>query len=309
MKKLVVFFLAVLVLILAVNFLLLKDAIPLETLKEKYADEYSHFVTLNDLDVHYKMKGEGMPIILIHGTSSSLHTWEAWEDQLSKKHTTYSIDMQGGGLTSPPVDDIYSMQSYIDLLDAFVENKGLDSFYLAGNSLGGHTAWEYAANSIHKDKVKKLILVDPSGFFAEEWERPFVFKLAQNDFLFSTIESIDVSPFVEKSMKEVFYDDDKINDELVQRYKDLMHREGNRKAFFLKVRQIEAGEITDLHKINCPTLIQWGREDIWIPLVLSDIFVENIPNNQLIIYDNAGHIPMEEIPDETVADVIKFLSK
>ncbi|MEZ4915367.1 MAG: alpha/beta fold hydrolase [Chitinophagales bacterium] len=57
------------------------------------------------------------------------------------------------------------MQAYLDLLDAFVEELNIDSFYLVGNSLGGHTAWAYAANAKYADRLK-LVLVDlPSGFF------------------------------------------------------------------------------------------------------------------------------------------------
>jgi len=286
-----------------------KSAVPIEDLKNKYTDEHSHFIELNGLEVHYKQKGSGMPIILIHGTSSSLHTWGKWENELSKHYTTYSIDMQGGGLTSPPENNDYSITSYIELIDAFVLALEIDSFHLAGNSLGGHTAWSYVANSVNADKVKKLILVDPSGFFDKEREKPFVFQLAQVDFLFTYIEKINIDPFVKKSLNEVFYNHALVTGELVQRYCDLNSREGNRKAFFYKVRQIETGKKSDLQKITCPTLILWGENDAWIPLSISDIFVTNIPNNQLIVYPECGHVPMEEKAAESVADVLNFLSK
>jgi pimeloyl-ACP methyl ester carboxylesterase len=286
-----------------------KSAIPFEVLKSNYTDEYSHFIELNGLVVHYKQKGAGIPIILIHGTSSSLHTWEKWENELSQQYTTYSIDMPGGGLTSPPANNDYSIASYIELIDAFVLALNIDSFYLIGNSLGGHTSWAYAANSVNAAKVKKMVLVDPSGFFDKEQEKPFVFQLAQFDFLFNNIEKINTDPFVKKSLKEVYYNDDLVSDKLEQRYCDLNSREGNRKAFFYKVRQIETGKTSDLQEIACPTLILWGENDIWIPLRLSAIFVENIPNNQLIVYPECGHVPMEEKAAESVADVLSFLAK
>lgn len=307
MKK--YFFLFLLVFLMFGGWYMYKPAIPFETLKAKYSDEHSRFIQLNGLDVHYKVKGEGFPILLIHGTSSSLHTWEQWESELSKEYKTYSIDMQGGGLTSPPTDNDYSIHAYIKLLDAFVDSLEIDSFYLAGNSLGGHTAWAFAANAINSFRVKKLILVDPSGFFAANREKPVVFQLAQFDFLFNNIEKINTTPFVKKSLKEVFYNDDLVTKAIVDRYAELGSREGNRKAFFYKVRQIEEGETKDLQKINCPTLIQWGKEDLWIPLELADIFTSNIPNNKLIVYENCGHVPMEEIPLKSVMDVITFLQE
>ena len=125
----------------------------------------------------------------------------------------------------------------------------------------------------------------------------------------NNIEHINTQPFVSKSLKEVFYNDELVTDALIERYSDLGSREGNRMAFFQKVRQIEEGNEEDLQKIACPTLIQWGKEDVWIPVYLSEIFMEHIPQAQLIVYEACGHVPMEEIPTESVADVIKFFGE
>lgn len=307
MKKYILISLLIAIVSLALFFH--KSPIPLEELKTAYTDEYSHFVKLKGLDVHYKKKGKGMPVILIHGTSASLHTWGQWENELSKEYTTYSIDMQGGGLTTPPNDNDYSIAAYIELLDAFVQELSIDSFYLAGNSLGGHTAWEYAAKSPFKDRVKKLVLVDPSGFADPKGEKPFVFQMAQFEFLFNIIESLNTKPLVKKSLKEVFYNDALVTSDVIQRYTELGHRAGNRKAFLYKVQQFELGEIKDLEKISCPTLILWGENDLWIPLHLSEIYTTHLPESELIIYPDCGHIPMEEKPEESVADVIEFFAK
>lgn len=299
-------FLVILLTIVALAIYFYKPAVSMSELKEKYTDQYSHFIKINDLDVHYKKKGSGMPILLIHGTSSSLHTWEKWEDELSKQYTTYSIDMQGGGLTTPPADNDYSIKSYINLIDGFVEALNIDSFYLVGNSLGGHTAWAYAANSTHASQVKKLILIAPSGFFIKTRDKPLAFQMAQFDFVFNNIEKMNIKPIVKKSLKEVYYNEDLVTNALVTRYNDLGSREGNRKAFVYKIRQIEEGDKKDLSKITCPTLIMWGENDAWIPIELAEIFKTNIPNNQFIVYENCGHVPMEEKAKESVADAIVF---
>jgi pimeloyl-ACP methyl ester carboxylesterase len=298
--------LAIILLLVAFGFYLHKPPIDLDTLKAQYTDEHSHFIELIGLDVHYKKKGQGMPVILIHGTSASLNTWEPWEEELSKKYTTYSIDMQGGGLTTPPSDNIYSIASYLNLIDAFVLELGIDSFYLVGNSLGGHTAWAYAANSPLADRVKKLVLVDPSGFIDPKREKPMVFQMAQFDFLLNNSEKLNTSPFVEKSLKEVFYNEELVTPERIKQYDDLGLRPGNREAFFLKVRQMEYGTTEDLEKISCPTLILWGENDEWIPLSLAEIFRTYIPNNELIVYPECGHIPMEEKAEESAEDVMEF---
>lgn len=307
MKK--YFFMALAIALVSLGLYLYQKPIPLETLKERYTDEHSHFIEINDLTVHYKKKGEGFPVLLIHGTSSSLHTWQKWDSLLSASYTTYSIDMQGGGLTTPPADNDYSIDAYLGLIDAFVLKLGIDSFFLVGNSLGGHTAWAYAANSPLAPRVKKLVLIDPSGFSDPKQEKPLVFQLAQFDFLFKIIERLNTSAFVKKSLNEVFYNDDLITDEMIKRYTELAYRAGNREAFFYKVRQFQNGKKEDLEKITCPTLIMWGEEDRWIPLSLSSIFTSHIPQNELVVYPKCGHIPMEEKAMESVEDAIHFFDK
>lgn len=282
--------------------------INMDKLKEKYSDEHSHFLPLaNNAEIHFKDKGEGEPIVLIHGTSASLHTWEKWEEELSKTYRTISIDMPGGGLTYYPKDRWLQMDMYQYVIEDVANHLGLDSFYLAGNSLGGHIAWEYAANEEFGHKVKKLILVDPSGFIVEDKPLPLAFRLGQSEFLKSISEGMNFRPFVKKSLKEVYYNDDLVTKELVDRYTELGRRAGNREGFFTKVQQFEFGKREDLQKIACPTLIQWGREDLWIPIELADIFTANIPDNELIVYDKCGHVPMEEIPLKSVQDVIEFI--
>ena len=307
MKKYVFGFL--LLLLLSFGIYMFKKPIPIDELKAKYTDDYSNFISINGLKVHYKKKGQGAPIVLIHGTSSSLQTWEAWEDQLSQQYTCYSIDMPGGGLTTPPANDNYAIATYREFIDSFVIKLQIDNFYLACNSLGGHIAWDYTANSNLKDRVKKLILLDPSGFFDTTRPKPLIFQLAQSYLLFNIIEHLNTKAFVIKSLKEVYYNDDLITEKTISQYADLNLRKGNRKAFFLKVRQIETGDKQDLKKIACPTLILWGENDLWIPLKLADIFTANVPNNQLIVYPECGHIQMEELPEESVQGAIHFLEQ
>jgi pimeloyl-ACP methyl ester carboxylesterase len=301
MKKFAIGVVLTLVLLLA---FLYRPSIPKEKLKQKYVSEFSKFMPVNGMDVHYHDRGEGTPLLLIHGTSSSLHTWGKWEDELAKHFRVLSIDMPGGGLTGPHPDEDYSIDAYLDYLNVFTETLQLDSFYIAGNSLGGHIAWEYAAKN---NKIKKLVLVDPSGFFVADKKPPLVFQLGRKKSLAKVVEKLNVKPFIKKSLKEVFYDDEKVTPELVNRYADFLRLKGNRLAFFQKVNSFKQSKESDLQKINCPTLIQWGKQDNWIPIELADIFTKNISNHQLIVYEGCGHVPQEEIPEQSVKDVIQFL--
>jgi pimeloyl-ACP methyl ester carboxylesterase len=303
MKKVTIVVVIFLTALLAVFY---RPSISTEKLKQKYVSEYSKFIPVNGMDVHYHDRGTGTPLLLIHGTSSSLHTWGKWENELAKHFRVLSIDMPGGGLTGPHPDQDYSIDAYLDYLNVFTETLKLDSFYIAGNSLGGHIAWEYAARN---EKIKKLVLVDPSGFFIAGKKPPLVFQLGRKKALSKVVEKLNVKPFIKKSLKEVFYDDTKVTADLVNRYNDFMRLKGNREAFFQKVNTLKQSKESDLQKIVCPTLIQWGADDHWIPIALADIFTANIANHEYIVYEKCGHVPQEEIPEQSVQDVIEFLNK
>src|SRR6202522_99177 len=134
---------------------------PVAELKARWAQPPSVFVSLDGMDVHLRDEGprdDPMPIVLIHGTSSNLHTWDGWAAGLEKTRRVVRMDLPGFGLTGPAPDGDYSPQRYshfvIDLLDKLSINRVV----LVGNSLGGSIAWLTAAT--RPDRVAKLILID-----------------------------------------------------------------------------------------------------------------------------------------------------
>ena len=107
------------------------------------------------MQVHYRVEGEGMPIVLIHGTGSCLQTWDTWTDTLQKNNfKVIRLDMPGFGLTGARKDKDYSVKTYINFLDTFLQRIHIDTFAIAGNSLGGEIAWRYALE--HPSKVSTL---------------------------------------------------------------------------------------------------------------------------------------------------------
>ena len=148
--------------------------ISLDDLKTEFKYKNSRFVKVDGTFLHYVDEGEGTPIILLHGTGASLHTWDLWAERLKDKYRVLRITLPGFGLSGPRRDKKYKIKDYVNLLESFVEKIGVEKFYLAGNSLGGSIAWLYT--SYNDNKVKKLILINSSGF--EFDEIPFVIKIA-----------------------------------------------------------------------------------------------------------------------------------
>ncbi|MCC5945540.1 MAG: alpha/beta hydrolase [Bernardetiaceae bacterium] len=255
--------------------------------------------------IHYRMEGEGPPLLLLHGAFSSLHTYDAWTKTLKEHFTVIRYDLPGFGLTGPNAEDDYTIQNHISYLNKFLQALDIQDCYIAGSSLGGWIAWEFAV--WFPRKVKKLILLDAAGFLDLK-SIPFAFKLARTaPFAKRVTRFVVKRNILEGFVDEVYYDRMKVSFDLVTRYYDLFTREGNPEAFVKFVNTKFKDNTRYLKSLRVPTLILWGREDRWIPLATGERFHQAIPENEMIIYDKVGHLPMEEIPSQSVGDVLYFL--
>ncbi|MDD7914861.1 alpha/beta fold hydrolase [Polaribacter ponticola] len=303
----------ILYIVLVVLLLLIKGAvysdISVKDLKAEYANEHSKFVEVDGMQVHYRDEGKGFPIVLIHGTASSLHTWNDWTTELTQTNRVIRMDLPAFGITGPNKNADYSIKSYTNFLHQFLMKMNLDKFYLAGNSLGGNIAWNYTAE--HPEKIEKLILVDASGLPTNK-PQPAIFKMAKTPVLSSLFLYVTPKIFIKKNMKEVYGDETKITDDLVTRYHKMALRVGNRQAFIDRAKiDFKLGEKTNLNKlksIQTPTLLIWGAKDNWIPLKSVGIKMDSIlPNSKLVVLENSGHVPMEENPEESLVVLKEFI--
>jgi pimeloyl-ACP methyl ester carboxylesterase len=306
MKKFFKILAIILVVLLIGFFAIQKKSVPIEELKKKYANASSKFLTFDGMEVHYRVEGEGKPIVLIHGTGASLQTWDGWTDSLVKNnYKVIRIDMPAFGLTGPNATNDYSSKMYVDFFDRFLHQVGIDTFAMAGNSLGGEIAWKYTL--AHPEKVTKLILIDPAGFYStKKGNGAIIFKLVKIKWFASLMSKIDTKIIVKQTVKDVYFDDTKISDKQIELYYDMSMREGNRESFSRRVQQVEEEPILDVTAIKTPTLIQWGKQDVLIDISLAEHFTK-IPNSKLIVYDNCGHSPQEEIPAKSVTDAMIFM--
>jgi pimeloyl-ACP methyl ester carboxylesterase len=279
-------------------------------LKIAYANDASKFIEIDGMQVHYRDEGKGFPIVLLHGTASSLHTWDDWSKELLKTNRVIRMDLPAFGLTGPNKTADYSIKAYTSFLNDLLKKLHIEKFYLAGNSLGGNIAWNYAAE--HPDKVEKLVLVDASGLPTNK-PQPAIFKMAKTPFLNLLFLYVTPKFFIKKNMEEVYADGSKITDELVTRYHKMALRVGNRQAFIDRAKtDFKLGSKANYNKlkrINTSTLLIWGAQDNWIPLDNGKRMDSILPNSKLVVLENSGHVPMEENPQESFAFLNEFLKK
>ena len=306
MKKIIKYTLfAIIAFLIIVISIYWKNDIDLNELKNKYAYPSSRFISLDGMNVHYRDEGKGEAILLIHGTGASLHTWEKWIDILSPEYRVISFDLPGFGLTGPDPNHNYQISRYTAILDSLMVKLKVDSFHIAGNSLGGLVAWHYTTQ--FPQKILTLNLIDAAGLPQPGKKPPFIFQLAKLPVLSTLLQKVTPKSIIKKSMLDVYKNDQLVTEKLIDRYFELSLREGNRTAFVKRMSQLnEKLVVSDLENITVPVLIQWGKDDRWIPLANAFEFQKLIPKADLIIYDS-GHVPMEEHPMETVKDYMIFL--
>ncbi|WP_339731805.1 alpha/beta hydrolase [uncultured Pseudomonas sp.] len=281
----------------------------LADLKPRWALPPSEFLAIDGMLVHLRDQGprdDPAPIVLLHGTSASLHTWEGWVTSLQAKRRVISLDLPGFGLTGPFPDGDYRMSHYSAFLAHVLDQLQVPRAVVAGNSFGGQLAWQFALD--HPQRVERLVLVDSAGYPRNATSIPIGFRLAQIPALAPLMANLLPRQMIEASIRNVYGDPSKVSDELIDRYYELTLRAGNREALRQRFIQAEAGQgFTRIAELKVPTLIIWGGRDELIPPDNAERFKRDIQGSRLVLFDDLGHVPQEEDPARTVAVLMGFL--
>ncbi len=301
---------SIVVIVLIVIVIFGRQDLPFSFLKEKYAQSPSSFISVNGMEVHYRDEGnlnDSIPIVLLHGTGASLHTFDAWVENLKESKRIIRMDLPAYGLTGPFPERNYAIVNYVSFLKSFLSEKGIKHCILGGNSLGGLIAWQFTLEN--PEVVVKLVLIDAAGYPASSHQVPLAYRLARIPILKNIFTFITPRSIIKASVETVYSDKEKITEALVDRYYELSLRSGNRQAFIDRMSfPIDDRKYQRIHEIQQPTLILWGENDLLIPVANANRFSQDLPNDTLVILSNAGHVPMEENPEESLKALVAFLS-
>lgn len=278
-------------------------------LSARWAQPPSQFIAVNGMQVHLRDEGprnDALPIVLLHGTSASLHTWDGWAESLKGQRRVIRFDLPAFGLTGPDPHNDYSIAAYVRFVGAVMDRLGVQQFVLAGNSLGGQIAWGTALAM--PQRVRQLVLVDSAGYPLKSTSVPIGFRIARTPGLRSLMEHVLPRGVVDSSVRNVYGDPTRVTRELVDRYYELTLRAGNRQALAYRLDQRLSGEEDTIRQLKLPTLILWGGKDRLIPPDNAQRFAADIQGSRLVMFDGLGHVPHEEDPQQTVASFKAFLA-
>ena len=283
-----------------------------EELEPRWAPPPSTFLDVLGMHVHLREEGprdDPSPIVLLHGSGSSLHAWEGWAQALRSRRRVIRYDLAGFGLTGPSPDDTYSLDADVRLLVAILDKLGVARCVLGGNSLGGAIAWRAAL--AHPARIERLILVDAGGYPPHPSSIPLGFRLARLarwPLLATLFEHVLPRSLVAQGFRNIYGDPSKVTQEQIERSVELTRRAGNRRALLARAMQRRTGILAErIPELTLPTLILWGGRDRLIPPEDAERFHREIAGSTLAIFEDLGHAPEEEDPARTVAAVKRFL--
>ena len=283
-----------------------------EELEPRWAPPPSTFLDVLGMHVHLRDEGprdDPSPIVLLHGSGSSLHAWEGWAQALRSRRRVIRYDLAGFGLTGPSPDDTYSLDADVRLLVAILDKLGVARCVLGGNSLGGAIAWRAAL--AHPARIERLILVDAGGYPPHPSSIPLGFRLARLarwPLLATLFEHVLPRSLVAQGFRNIYGDPSKVTQEQIERSVELTRRAGNRRALLARAMQRRTGILAErIPELTLPTLILWGGRDRLIPPEDAERFHREIAGSTLAIFEDLGHAPEEEDPARTVAAVKRFL--
>lgn len=295
----------------------------LQSLVARWAPPPSQFIELplRGLPQLVHLRDEGprsdpLPLVLIHGTSDSLHTWDPWVAELSKTRRVVRMDLPGFGLTGPASHGDYRIGAYVDFLWTLLDQLKLQRVVLAGNSLGGEVAWMGAAR--FPERVAGLVLLDPAGLPFEPEAVPPGFALSAHPVSAWLSRFLLPRPLVKASAESVYADPSKLSAAEVDRFFEITLREGNRAALAARAQAFLAERHSPIYpeawaRVQTPTLLLWGAQDRLIPPVTAQQYLRlrapAAPAAELVLLPGVGHVPQREAPQASLAAARAFIDR
>lgn len=286
----------------------------LDEVKLDYANDKSEFITINNMNVHIRDEGQGPVLVLLHGVLADLHTWDGWIPELTKHYRVIRMDLPGFGMTGLPKEklDKFDLELVKDTVLKILKSRQVSKATFIGNSFGGYLSWRLAAD--HPELVERVVAIDARSF-PQKW--PWKLRSLSWFPIRQLTPHIAPRPFVWYGVHEVYGDSSRIAEGTVLRYHRMLLYDGNRNSMINMIdwlketaKPFEATPEEGLLGLKQPIMTMWGKKDKWIPFDPIGLrWQKEYPNGVHKVYEDAGHIPMEEIPEVTVKDLLEFLKK
>lgn len=247
-------------------------------------------LNIKGVDFSYTVEGEGAPIVLMHGWGCNRTTLASIERNLTPNFKVYNIDFPGFGESSEPCD-VWSVDDYTQLIEAWIKAEGIENPIMLGHSFGGRVGIIYAA----RNSVKKLILVDAAGVKPTRTLRYYC--------------KVYSYKFIKRVLPLVFGKNKGAH--LIDKYRGKAgssdYNSSTQMMRSIMSRVVNEDLKSYMPQIKCPTLLIWGANDTATPLKDAKIMEQLIPDAGLVSFEGVGHYSFLENPHGFDAVMKSFL--
>ena len=282
-------------------------------LDARYALPGSNWIAFRGGRLHYVDECETEAplhtVVMIHGFSASVHTWNGVAAIMRKTCRVIRIDLPPFGL-SGPLPEVNRKPQRVDLavlreaVDTLMDTLSLPPAILIGNSLGGLMAWDCASR--RPACVAQLVLISAAGF---PMRMPAAIRLLDNPVARWLAPHLQPAAGIRAAIRDCYGDPTRVTPATHRRYTDLTFARGTRAAIVNMVPGLDLAAIdtAPLARLEIPTLVLWGARDRWIPPAHGRRFAETIPGARLVSFPTLGHVPMEEDPTSVASEILSFI--
>jgi pimeloyl-ACP methyl ester carboxylesterase len=269
-----------------------------------------YFVLVGGVDTYYERNGSGPALILIPPGGSHTSTWRFNIGALSRSHEVWTLDLPGSGYSDKPATFPYTHRSYAEFVRDFMTTMGIPKAVVAGQSLGGTVALEFALD--FPERTAGLVLVGAGGYPSGVTLgplNPLVHGITNAILMSFSSYSASVKGFFRYIYRDptAFARDSAFVAEICA-----INRTPNaRDAFYWMQRALHFDfaipDVTRIKSVAVPTLIVWGRNDRIVDVRTAMRFQQDIAGSQLVVIDDAGHMVHEEKPAAVNRAIATFL--
>lgn len=264
------------------------------------------FLEVDGHQVYVEQSGRGEPVVLLHGFGASTYLWRKVAPKLAESHRVIALDLNGFGYTERPKDpSYYTREGQERTILGVLDRLGIERAHFMGHSYGGGITLFLAAR--HPERIRSIVLVDSTAPIYPEVRRSRAASSRTLDRLFARLFVLRPA-MIRRSLRGTFHDDSLVTPELVRAYLERLKIQGIGDAYYgLSAPNPAPVFLVDLAKIRTPALFVWGAEDTLIKAEVGRQIAALLPGSRFVTIEGAGHVPMEEKPEELLAAVLPFL--
>lgn len=285
-------------------------------------------VEVDGYGAHCVLQGDGPTLILIHGFGGNTFSYRRVISPLARDHRVIAVDLKGCGYSERDANAGLSLAHQVAMLRKLFDLLGVEHASLVGHSLGGVVAQDFAAQ--HPPMVDSLVLVASptgderwaeylAGFVRPAFLRPLVpplvgltnassWTLERSVWLQVLVARLSYMRLLSERLLRLWaFSPSSLTDEVREGYGRPMRIRGTLACTLRSVREAKRAAAIDRSRITMPVLLLYAAEDRAVPLSAAYKLQKSLRGSSLTVIDGAGHLLLEERPEECVRAVEDFL--